>query len=131
MSRALVRAAVVASALAACTNDVELAIVLDFPVNYNEAEGFATLDEIGRRPAWTDPITGAAPTAFVASRIPPRAVDSFVLGLAAEESWRWDSARVSYQAAARSEGFFEAEAALERDPDESTESPSVPDPGSR
>jgi hypothetical protein len=74
----------------------------------------ATLDDIGRRPPWTDPIADAAPTGLVPSRIPPSALDSFLLGLAAEESWRWDAARTSYQAAARSVGFFEAEAALAR-----------------
>jgi hypothetical protein len=74
----------------------------------------AVLDELGRRPAWTDPVANAAPAQFAPSGVSARAVSSFLAGLAAEESWRWEPARVSYQAAAESVGFFEAEAALAR-----------------
>jgi hypothetical protein len=74
----------------------------------------ATLRELGRLPTWNDPVAGAAPAAYVASGVPPAALADFVGGLAAEEAWRWESARVGYQAAARAPGFFEAEAALAR-----------------
>lgn len=74
----------------------------------------ASLDELGRRPAWTDPIAGAAPSSFVPSGVSPRALEDFAAGLAAEESWRWERAREAYQAAARSVGFFEASTALAR-----------------
>jgi hypothetical protein len=74
----------------------------------------AVLAEIGRRPAWSDPVARAAPAEFVAAGVPARAVTSFLAGLAAEESWRWEVARASYQSAAGSVGFFEAEAALAR-----------------
>jgi len=74
----------------------------------------AVLGELGRRPAWPDPIANAAPEQFAPSGVSPRAVSSFLAGLGAEESWRWEPARVSYQAAAGSIGFFEAEAALAR-----------------
>jgi hypothetical protein len=74
----------------------------------------ATLGDVGRRPAWVDPAAGAAPEQFVAAGIPPEALESFLAGLASEEAWRWEAARVAYQAALRSVGFFEAEAALAR-----------------
>jgi hypothetical protein len=74
----------------------------------------ATLADLGRRPAWSDPAADAAPEQFVASGIPASAVESFLAGLAAEESWRWDAARTAYQTAATSVGFVEAEAALAR-----------------
>jgi hypothetical protein len=74
----------------------------------------ATLADLGRRPAWADPVPNAAPPQFVASGIPATAVESFLVGLAAEESWRWDAARAAYQTATRSVGFVEAEAALAR-----------------
>ena len=72
------------------------------------------LGELGRRPPWRDPVERAAPAEYVAADVPARAVSSFLAGLAAEESWRWESARVSYQAAAARVGFFEAETALAR-----------------
>jgi hypothetical protein len=74
----------------------------------------AVLDELGRRPAWPDPVANAAPEQFAPSGVSARAVSSFLAGLAAEESWRWEPARVSYRAAAESAGFFEAVAALAR-----------------
>jgi hypothetical protein len=74
----------------------------------------ATLGELGRRPAWSDPIANAAPEQFVPANVPTRALDHFLQGLSAEEAWRWEPARASYQAAAASVGFFEAEAALAR-----------------
>ena len=72
------------------------------------------LAELGRRPAWTDPVQSAAPVQFEASGVSVRAISSFLVGLEAEESWRWDTARVSYQEAAESAGFFEARTALAR-----------------
>ena len=42
------------------------------------------------------------------------ALQSFLRGLAAEESWDWEGARRGYQAAASDPGFFEAPAALAR-----------------
>lgn len=72
------------------------------------------LDELGRLPAWDDPIEAAAPAEYVASGVPSGALNSFLAGLAAEEQWRWESARVAYQTAARAPGFLEAEAALSR-----------------
>jgi hypothetical protein len=72
------------------------------------------LGELGRRPAWPDPVANAAPEQFAPSGVSAGAVSSFLAGLAAEESWRWEPARVSYQAAAETAGFFEAEAALAR-----------------
>jgi hypothetical protein len=72
------------------------------------------LDELGRLPAWNDPIEATAPAEYVPSGVPSGALDDFLAGLAAEERWRWESARVAYQSAARAPGFFEAEAALSR-----------------
>jgi hypothetical protein len=74
----------------------------------------AVLGELGRRPAWADPVANAAPEQFAPAGVSAGAVSSFLAGLAAEESWRWEPARVSYLAAAASAGFFEAEAALAR-----------------
>jgi hypothetical protein len=74
----------------------------------------ASLGELGRLPAWSDPIAGAAPSTFVPSGVSQRALENFAAGLAAEESWRWERARESYQAAASSVGFFEASMALAR-----------------
>jgi len=72
------------------------------------------LDDLGRLPAWNDPIPGAAPSQYAPSGVPAGALASFLDGLASEERWRWEGARVGYQAAARAAGFFEAEAALAR-----------------
>lgn len=74
----------------------------------------AALAELGRLPEWSDPVPAAAPPAFAPSGVPLRAVEAFLAGLAAEESWRWEPARESYQAATVSIGFVEAEAALAR-----------------
>jgi hypothetical protein len=74
----------------------------------------AALSEAGRLPDWEDPLAAAAPAAFTPSGVPRRAVEHFLAGLAAEEAWRWERARESYQAAAGSVGFFEASAALAR-----------------
>jgi hypothetical protein len=72
------------------------------------------LEELGRLPTWNDPIEAAAPVAYVPAGLPSGALDDFLAGLAAEEQWRWESARVAYQSAVRAAGFFEAEAALSR-----------------
>jgi hypothetical protein len=74
----------------------------------------ATLDEMGRLPAWDDPVGDAAPAAYAASSVPTASVGDFLTGLAAEERWRWEAARVAYQSAARAPGFFEADVALAR-----------------
>jgi hypothetical protein len=72
------------------------------------------LAEAGRLPTWADPVPGAAPVDYSPSRISASAVESFLLGLAAEERWRWEDARVAYAAAAREPAFFEAASALAR-----------------
>ena len=74
----------------------------------------AALDELGRRPAWSDPLPDAAPAEYAPTGVSPATLAAFASGLAAEERWRWEEARVGYQAAARTAGFFEAEAALAR-----------------
>jgi hypothetical protein len=76
----------------------------------------AALDEVGRRPAWTDPVAAAAPATYRAAGVPSAAVEAFLRGLAAEERWNWEGARVGYQAAVAQggTGFVEAEAALAR-----------------
>ncbi|MGE0159052.1 MAG: hypothetical protein AB7T31_06525 [Gemmatimonadales bacterium] len=74
----------------------------------------STLGDVGRRPAWSDPVAGSAPTQLVPANVSAGALGRFLEGLTAEESWRWEPARIAYQAAASSAGFFEAEAALAR-----------------
>jgi hypothetical protein len=74
----------------------------------------AALESVGRLPAWTDPVGEAATARSRESGVPDAAVASFLRGLAAEETWRWEAARASYQQAAATVGFFEAEAALAR-----------------
>jgi hypothetical protein len=74
----------------------------------------AVLDELGRRPAWTDPLDEAAPDAYRPSRIHGSAVEAFLAGLGAEERWNWEPARRSYESASSSAGFFEAAQALAR-----------------
>jgi len=74
----------------------------------------SVLDEMGRRPAWADPVPGAAPGAYRPTGIPESAVTGFLTGLAAEERWNWELARRSYQAASETEGFFEPATALAR-----------------
>jgi len=74
----------------------------------------SALGALGRLPAWQDPVAGSAPEGYSASGVPQAALNDFLGGLAAEEAWRWEAARVAYQSAARSRGFLEAEAALAR-----------------
>jgi hypothetical protein len=76
----------------------------------------AVLDDLGRRPAWNDPEPGLAPASYRPSGVPAAAVDAFMRGLAAEDLWKWDAARVGYQAAleAGGAGFPEARVALAR-----------------
>ena len=74
----------------------------------------AALDDLGRRPGWSDPVAGAAPAEYAASGVPSDALIAFLAGLEEEERWRWEGARRGYQTAARAAGFFEAEAALAR-----------------
>lgn len=76
----------------------------------------AALDGLGVRPRWQDPDAGAAPAAYQASGVSAAAVASFFQGLAAEEAWSWERARMGYQAAVAAGGasFVEAAAALAR-----------------
>jgi hypothetical protein len=74
----------------------------------------AALDDLGRLPAWSDPVAGSAPAEYAATDVTTEALAAFLTGLAEEERWRWEEARAGYQAAARVPGFFEAEAALAR-----------------
>ncbi|MEQ1857078.1 MAG: hypothetical protein ABL963_11425 [Longimicrobiales bacterium] len=74
----------------------------------------AALGSQGRLPEWTDPLPNAAPTTYRPSGASERAVEDFFAGLAAEEAWSWERARVAYQSAATSVGFVEAAAALAR-----------------
>jgi hypothetical protein len=69
---------------------------------------------IGRLPSWSDPSAASVTPDYAASGIPPSAVESFLAGLAAEDAWSWERARIAYQSAAESPGFVEAEAALAR-----------------
>jgi hypothetical protein len=74
------------------------------------------LREMERLPSWTDPVAAAASASYQPSGVPQVAVESFLRGLAAEERWNWEGARVGYQSAivAAGAGFLEAEAALAR-----------------
>ena len=72
------------------------------------------LDDVGRLPAWNDPLGEAIPTSYAPSGIARSAVERFLRALAEEELWNWEPARRSYQLASESEGFFEAGAALAR-----------------
>ncbi len=75
----------------------------------------AELARMGRASAWADPIASAAPAAFERTDISVAAVNAFLEGLASEEVWNWEGARVGYQTASvRNPGFFEAEVALAR-----------------
>jgi hypothetical protein len=76
----------------------------------------AALDELGRRPAWNDPATDAAPATYQSAGVPATAAEAFFRGLAAEERWNWEGARGGYQAAVAQggPGFVEAAAALAR-----------------
>lgn len=87
------------------------------PVGLARAAVGALLDalrELDRLPSWQDPLADAAPSEYVVSGISGPAFDDFLDGLAAEERWRWEGARLGYESAARAPGFFEAEAALAR-----------------
>jgi hypothetical protein len=76
----------------------------------------AALDSLGVRPAWQEPAAVVAPGAYQASGIPAQATSSFMQGLAAEEAWSWEAARIAYQRALDQGGasFLEAAAALAR-----------------
>ncbi len=74
----------------------------------------AALDRLGRLPAWDDPVPSAAPRVYAPSDVSTETLTRFLQGLAAEEAWQWERARVAYQAALGSAGFFEARAALAR-----------------
>lgn len=67
------------------------------------------LDELDRRPTWDDPDANVSSS----DRVAPTAIANFLRGLAFEEVWRWEDARVAYQAALEG-GFPEARAALAR-----------------
>lgn len=75
----------------------------------------AELARMGRVPAWSDPLAHAAPTTFEPSNISASALNAFLAGLASEEAWNWEGARVGYQeAGALDSAFFEADVALAR-----------------
>ncbi|MFP3947976.1 MAG: hypothetical protein ACLFWG_04540 [Longimicrobiales bacterium] len=80
----------------------------------------AELDEMGRKPAWNDPLSSSdlpvAPTSYGNAEIGPAATAAFLRGLAAEDRHDWESARLGYQRALQeADGpFFEAEEALAR-----------------
>lgn len=76
----------------------------------------ASLAEAGRLPAWNDPNPGAAPPAYQPSGIPVSAVAAFFNGVAAEDEYDWEGARVAYQEALDLGGnrFLEARVALAR-----------------
>lgn len=71
------------------------------------------LDDLGRRPAWQDPLDVAGGMTG-GEDIDETAVVDFMRGLAAEEVWSWEDARRGYQAASSEATFFEATAALAR-----------------
>jgi len=88
----------------------------DHPVPIARAIVTALLEalaDLGRLPAWEDPLTGADGTT-TSSRVADATLQSFLSGLAAEESWDWEGARRGYQAAMGDQAFFEATAALAR-----------------
>ena len=72
------------------------------------------LGQLGRMPAWSDPLPGVAPSTFEATSVPAATLTSFLEGLAAEERWDWNGAYRGYLAAAADPTFFEAEVALAR-----------------
>jgi hypothetical protein len=74
------------------------------------------LEALGRLPAWTDPIPQAAPAGYQASGVSLGAVRAFFSGVAAEDRYDWEGARVAYQEALDEggSGFPEAEVALAR-----------------
>ncbi|MEX2467974.1 MAG: hypothetical protein WD995_13775 [Gemmatimonadota bacterium] len=76
-------------------------------------EGLLTrLSELDLRPPTPRRTGDAEPNGQPVSRA---GVEHFLRGLAAEERWRWEEARIGYQAAlATDPGFSEARAALER-----------------
>jgi len=71
------------------------------------------LDDLDRRPAWTDPAS-ANVNATARSRVSDQAQRAFFQGLASEERWNWEGARRGYQSALADPGFHEASAALAR-----------------
>ena len=80
------------------------------------AGALAALAEEGRRPSWSDPNPAAAPPTYQPAGVPAAATQAFLRGLAAEERWNWEGARIGYQAALTlgGPGFVEATAALAR-----------------
>lgn len=76
----------------------------------------ASLGEMGRLPAWDDPISSSAPEAYQPSGIPLSAAAAFFAGVASEDAYDWEEARIAYQEALELGGseFFEARVALAR-----------------
>lgn len=78
------------------------------------------LEAMDRRPGWDDPLEDrgvvAAPSGYRDTGIPVGAAVAFARGLAAEETYDWEEARVAYQSALEAGGqdFFEARVALAR-----------------
>ncbi len=80
----------------------------------------STLQEMGRAPPWTDPLSSTlvdpAPTTFTPSGVPADAVAAFFRGVEAEDRFDWETARRAYQEAMEISGdaFFEPGMALAR-----------------
>ena len=78
------------------------------------AEALGLLDELERRPSWSDPLGGVA-NVGEASGVSDEALVHFLRGLDAEETWRWEEARRGYQQALSVDpDFYEARVALRR-----------------
>lgn len=75
-----------------------------------------SLEEMDRLPPWSDPVPGVVGDGYQNSGISLGAMEAFLDGLAAEESWAWEAARRGYQTALDRGGdsFVEAAAALAR-----------------
>jgi hypothetical protein len=77
----------------------------------------AALADLGRHPAWTDPLgSPAAPRLFLPSGVPEAAIEAFFRGVNAEDRFDWEEARRGYQLAQEIAGddFFEPGVALAR-----------------
>ena len=72
------------------------------------------LDNVLSVPVWTDPDGDAAPASYRPAGVAERALTAFLRGLAAEERWAWDRARVGYHEAGSTASFAEARTALAR-----------------
>ena len=71
------------------------------------------LDRLGRLPRWEDPLAGSDGTTG-SVEVEQEALLAFAAGLAAEDAFQWERARMGYQSALRDERFHEAGVALAR-----------------